>query len=118
MNIKLNKVNTNPQKNEGPFWTATRVGVLTAQWALGTSVRDIARLLGSTRNTVIGKAHRMELPMHARAAGSARAGVAAAIATASAGRRVRSTSAAVRCARSATLPLFGVATIAAFFLRT
>jgi len=64
MNKKLNKVNTNPQKNEGPFWTAARVGVLTAQWALGTSVRDIARLLGSTRNTVIGKAHRMELPMH------------------------------------------------------
>jgi GcrA cell cycle regulator len=68
----MNKVNArfdrktpvNPQNNAVPFWTAERIGVLTAQWALGTSVRDIARLLGSTRNTVIGKAHRMELPMH------------------------------------------------------
>jgi GcrA cell cycle regulator len=61
----MNNVNMNPQKNYEIFWTAERVGVLRAQWALGTRVREIARLLGTTRNTVIGKAHRMELPMHA-----------------------------------------------------
>ena len=64
MNIGASKVNTNPQKNTELFWTPERVGLLTAQWAAGTSVRDIARLLGCTRNTVIGKAHRMDLPMH------------------------------------------------------
>ena len=58
------KASANPQENAEPFWTAERIGVLRAQWASGTSVRDIARLLGSTRNTIIGKAHRMELPMH------------------------------------------------------
>src|SRR3954471_17128857 len=65
MNINMKRVNTNPQKNAVPFWTEARVGLLRAQWALGTSVREIARLLGSTRNTVIGKAYRMKLPMHA-----------------------------------------------------
>ena len=64
MNISMKQVNTNPQKVTQPFWTAERAGLLRAQWALGTSVREIARLLGSTRNTVIGKAHRMQLPTH------------------------------------------------------
>jgi GcrA cell cycle regulator len=65
MNISTKQVNTYPQKVAQPFWTAERVGLLRAQWAVGTSVQEIARLLGSTRNTVIGKAHRMDLPTHA-----------------------------------------------------
>lgn len=61
----MNNVNANPQKNTPPFWTDERIGLLRTHWALGTRVRDIARLLGSTRSGVIGKAYRMELPMHA-----------------------------------------------------
>ena len=61
----MNNVNANPQKNTQPFWTDERIGLLRTHWALGARVRDIARLLGSTRSGVIGKAYRMELPMHA-----------------------------------------------------
>jgi len=48
------------------FWTPAKVDILKEQWAAGTSVRDIAGMLRTTRNTIIGKAHRLKLPMHAR----------------------------------------------------
>lgn len=50
--------------NLSDFWTVERVETLRAQWAMGRSVKSIADLIGATRNQVIGKAHRLELPMH------------------------------------------------------
>jgi GcrA cell cycle regulator len=46
------------------FWTPENVEILKEQWTLGTSVRAIAVMVGSTRNAVIGKAARLALPMH------------------------------------------------------
>jgi GcrA cell cycle regulator len=46
------------------FWTAEKVERLRAEWMAGTAVNAIAALLGGSRNAVIGKAHRLELPMH------------------------------------------------------
>jgi GcrA cell cycle regulator len=53
-----------PQKKMMRFWTPERIDTLEAQWAAGASVRLIASRLGCTRNTVIGKANRMDLPIH------------------------------------------------------
>lgn len=47
------------------FWTPDKVERLKVEWAAGTSVRVIADLLGGSRNTIIGKAHRLDLPIHA-----------------------------------------------------
>jgi hypothetical protein len=46
------------------FWTPAKIEILKAQWQAGASVRIIADMLGGNRNTVIGKARRLELPMH------------------------------------------------------
>ncbi len=42
--------------------------ILRAQWAEGVNIQAIATLLSTTRNTIIGKAHRLNLPMHVNAA--------------------------------------------------
>jgi GcrA cell cycle regulator len=46
------------------LWTPEKVERLKQEWEAGTSARVIADMLGATRNAVIGKAHRMELPVH------------------------------------------------------
>jgi GcrA cell cycle regulator len=43
-------------------WTDERTEILRTMWAAGSSGGDIARVLGTTRNAVIGKVHRLELP--------------------------------------------------------
>lgn len=42
------------------FWNEERVNILTANWP-NMSGADVAKILGTTRNTVIGKAHRLKL---------------------------------------------------------
>ena len=46
------------------FWTPEKVEILKEQWARGASVLAIAVMVGSSRNAVIGKAHRLKLPVH------------------------------------------------------
>jgi GcrA cell cycle regulator len=46
-------------------WTDERVEVLKALWADGASASAIAKRLGVTRNAVIGKVHRLDLPARA-----------------------------------------------------
>jgi GcrA cell cycle regulator len=46
------------------FWTPDKVERLREEWAVGTNIRLIADMLGGSRNTIIGKAHRLQLPMH------------------------------------------------------
>ncbi|MDY6960292.1 MAG: GcrA family cell cycle regulator [Pseudomonadota bacterium] len=43
-------------------WSAERVASLTKLWTDGLSASQIATRLGVTRNAVIGKVHRLELP--------------------------------------------------------
>lgn len=43
-------------------WTETRITQLTALWASGISASQIAREMGLTKNAVVGKAHRLNLP--------------------------------------------------------
>lgn len=47
------------------FWTPAKVEILKREWAAGANVRAIADMLGGSRNAIIGKAHRLRLPMHA-----------------------------------------------------
>ncbi len=42
--------------------------ILRAQWAEGVNIKTIADALATTRNTIIGKAHRLGLPMHINSA--------------------------------------------------
>ncbi|NWG52343.1 MAG: GcrA cell cycle regulator [Hydrogenophilaceae bacterium] len=45
------------------FWTDENVALLRKLWGEGRSARDIAaRISGATRNSIIGKAHRLGLP--------------------------------------------------------
>ena len=43
-------------------WTANRCAFLEILWCNGATAREIADALGTTKNSVIGKAHRMKLP--------------------------------------------------------
>lgn len=43
-------------------WHAVTIGVLRKLWAEGHSTADIARRIGTSKNAVIGKAHRLHLP--------------------------------------------------------
>jgi GcrA cell cycle regulator len=43
------------------FWTPTKIRLLKQYWTDGLTARDIGVKLGTTRNAVIGKAHRMKL---------------------------------------------------------
>jgi GcrA cell cycle regulator len=55
-------------------WTDERVEKLTKLWAEGLSASQIAAQLGGvTRNAVIGKVHRLNLPGRAKAGGTAAA---------------------------------------------
>ncbi len=44
------------------FWTDERVALLKQLWTARKSAGAIAAVLGCTRNAVIGKSHRLELP--------------------------------------------------------
>lgn len=43
-------------------WTDERITELTELWEANTPTNEIARIMGLTKNQVIGKAHRLELP--------------------------------------------------------
>ncbi len=45
-----------------PTWTDTAISNLRRLWDEGHSTAEIGRRLGVTKNAVIGKAHRLELP--------------------------------------------------------
>ncbi len=42
-------------------WTDERIAILEEMWCAGRSAREVAEILGVTRNAVIGKANRMGL---------------------------------------------------------
>lgn len=46
-------------------WTDDKIKTLKEKWADGWSGAQIAHLLGTSRNSVIGKVHRLRLPSHA-----------------------------------------------------
>ncbi len=48
--------------NQNEFWTPERVETLTKLWNEGLYASDIGKTLGCTRNAVIGKANRLNLP--------------------------------------------------------
>lgn len=43
-------------------WTKERIADLTRHWNDGLTTQQIARMMGITKNKVIGKAHRLKLP--------------------------------------------------------
>lgn len=43
-------------------WTTTAIDLLRALWAEGLSTAEIGRRMGVTKNAIVGKAHRLELP--------------------------------------------------------
>ena len=43
-------------------WTQERIEELTRLWEAGQSASQIGRVLGMSKNAVIGKAHRLKLP--------------------------------------------------------
>ena len=53
--------------NINSIWTEARIADLVRLWSHGYSCAQIGALIGVTRNAVIGKAHRLKLPSHARA---------------------------------------------------
>ena len=46
------------------MWSKEQIDILTRLWSRGEPARIIALQLGTTRNAVIGKANRLELPKH------------------------------------------------------
>jgi len=46
------------------FWTVERCNTLRHEWGQKLPVRKIADILGASKNAVIGKARRLNLPMH------------------------------------------------------
>ncbi len=43
-------------------WTTERVAELTRLWDTGRSASEIGKMLGVSKNSVVGKAHRLKLP--------------------------------------------------------
>jgi GcrA cell cycle regulator len=43
-------------------WTAKSIDLLRALWAEGHSTAEIGRRMGVTKNAIVGKAHRLDLP--------------------------------------------------------
>ena len=43
-------------------WTAKAIDQLRALWAEGHSTAEIGRRMGITKNAIVGKAHRLDLP--------------------------------------------------------
>lgn len=48
------------------IWTPAKIAQLKELWLSGMSTPLIAKKLGTTKNGVIGKAHRLKLPLHNR----------------------------------------------------
>jgi GcrA cell cycle regulator len=46
-------------------WTATAIDLLRALWDEGHSTAEIGRRMGVTKNAIVGKAHRLDLPARA-----------------------------------------------------
>ena len=46
-------------------WTATTIDVLRALWDEGHSTAEIGRRMGVSKNAIVGKAHRLDLPARA-----------------------------------------------------
>lgn len=44
------------------FWTPDKEKILRKMWAGGSSAREIGTAVGTTRNAVLGKVHRLKLP--------------------------------------------------------
>ena len=57
-------------------WTATAVDLLRALWAEGHSTAEIGRRMGVTKNAIVGKAHRLDLPARPSPIRKQEAGVA------------------------------------------
>jgi len=51
-----------PQASNGFGWTDQVVTRLRSLWAEGHSTAEIGRRLGVSKNAVVGKAHRLDLP--------------------------------------------------------
>ena len=45
-------------------WTLKMVVTLARMWGEGASAAEIGREIGMTRNAVLGKAHRLQMPLH------------------------------------------------------
>jgi hypothetical protein len=58
---------TKPRKQAATFWTDDRVKALISLWAEDIVASQIAAKLGTTKNAVIGKAYRLELPRRGEA---------------------------------------------------
>lgn len=46
----------------GSMWDKAAIGRLTSLWAAGHSTAEIGRQMGVSKNSVVGKAHRLDLP--------------------------------------------------------
>src|SRR4028118_921286 len=47
-------------------WTAKAIDLLRGLWAEGHSTAEIGRRMGVTKNAIVGKAHRLDLPARPR----------------------------------------------------
>lgn len=54
------------RNNSNSTWTEALTADLIRLWSHGYSCSQIGALIGCTRNAVIGKAHRLQLPTHTR----------------------------------------------------
>jgi GcrA cell cycle regulator len=43
-------------------WTPERIAEVTRLWSQGLTTAEIGRLVGVTKNAIVGKAHRLGLP--------------------------------------------------------
>ncbi len=57
-------------------WTAKAIDLLRALWAEGHSTAEIGRRMGVTKNAIVGKAHRLDLPARPSPIRKQEAGVA------------------------------------------
>lgn len=44
------------------FWTPEKEKILRKMWAAGKSAREVGMVIGTTRNAVLGKVYRLQLP--------------------------------------------------------
>jgi GcrA cell cycle regulator len=80
-------------------WTANAIDLLRALWAEGHSTAEIGRRMGVTKNAIVGKAHRLDLPTRPSPIRKPDAAAVAAAAGAAAPRRKPSAREAVVPAR-------------------
>jgi GcrA cell cycle regulator len=62
-------------------WTATAIDLLRALWAEGHSTAEIGRRMGVTKNAIVGKAHRLDLPARPSPIRKQEAAISGALAT-------------------------------------